>query len=98
SAKADFSSDSCKSRKRLLELSFLVSPDPEGGRLAGGCRMTGGWMTGGCWLAHPASNMAATISDRNFTVRSLAPFTPCARRYRCGRLRSSIHDDRRRYP
>jgi hypothetical protein len=44
-------------------------------------------MTGGCWGAHPASNMAATISDRNFTLHSLAPLTPCARRrYRCGRF------------
>ena len=33
-------------------------------------------MTGGCWGAHPtASNMAATINDRNFTLRSLAPLT-----------------------
>ena len=47
----------------------------------------GGWMTGGCWVAHPASNMAATISDRNFTLHSLAPLTPCARRrYRSGRF------------
>ena len=57
-------------------------------------------MTGGCWVAHPASNMAATISDRNFTLHSLAPLTPCARRrYRSGRFyRVPIHDDRRRYP
>ena len=50
--------------------------------------MTGGWMTGGCWVAHPAaSNMAAPISNRNFTLRSLAPLTPCARRrYSYGRF------------
>jgi hypothetical protein len=40
----------------------------------------GGWMTGGCWVAHPASNITATISDRNFTLHSLAPLIPCARR------------------
>jgi hypothetical protein len=41
--------------------------------------MTGGWMTEGgsmtgrCWVAHPAaSNVPATISDRNFILRSLA--------------------------
>ena len=41
-------------------------------------------MTGACWVAHPAaSNIPATISDRNFIRRSLAALTPCARwRYR----------------
>jgi hypothetical protein len=44
-------------------------------------------MTGGCWVAHPASNITATITDRNFTLHSLAPLTPCdRRRYRCGRF------------
>jgi hypothetical protein len=44
--------------------------------------MTGrGWMTGGCWGAHPTtSNVPAMITDRNFTLLSLAPLTPCARR------------------
>ena len=42
----------------------------------------GGWMTGGCWVAHPAASNMATINDRNFTLRSLAPLTPCAR-WRC---------------
>jgi hypothetical protein len=62
--------------------------------------MTGGWMTGGdwmtrgCWGAHPAaSNIPPTISDRKFTLRSLAPLTRCARRrYRCGRF-MMIDDD-----
>src|SRR5262249_16388318 len=68
--------------------------------MTGGWITGGGWMIWGCWLAHPAaSNMAAPISDRNFTLRSLAPFTPCARRrYRCDRfMRVPFHDDRRRY-
>jgi hypothetical protein len=59
----------------------------------------GCWMTGGCWVAHPASNMAAATIDRNFTLHSLASLTPCARRrYRCGPFYGVIHDDRRRYP
>ena len=37
SAKAASCSHSYKSRKRSLSLSFLVSLDPEGGRLAEGC-------------------------------------------------------------
>jgi hypothetical protein len=36
-------------------------------------------MTGGCWVAHPASNITATITDRNFIRLSLAPLTPCVR-------------------
>jgi hypothetical protein len=54
----------------------------------------GGWMTGGRWGAHPAaSNIPAVISDRNFTLRSLAPLSPGARRrYRCGRF-VMIDDD-----
>jgi hypothetical protein len=55
--------------------------------MTGGWITGGGWMTGGCWVAHPASNITATITDRNFTLHSLAPLTPCARRrYRCGRF------------
>jgi hypothetical protein len=44
-----------------------------------------GW---GLLGAHPTtSNIPAMISDRNFTLPSLAPLTPCARRrYRCGRF------------
>src|SRR5262245_8545557 len=50
-------------------------------------------------MAHPASNIAATVSDRNFTVRSLAPLTLCARRrHRCGRFKGVPFNDRRRYP
>ena len=36
-------------------------------------------MTGGCWVAHPVSNITATISDRNFMHYTLAALTPCAR-------------------
>jgi hypothetical protein len=36
-------------------------------------------MTGGCWVAHPARNIAATISDRNVIRLSLAALTPPAR-------------------
>jgi len=66
--------------------------------MTGGWITGGGWMTGGCWGAHPAaSNMAATINDRNFILRSLAALTPHARwRYRCGRFTEvfSYDDDR----
>jgi hypothetical protein len=45
-------------------------------------------MTGGRG-AHPAaSNIAATISDRNFTHPSLAPLTPCARACWSGRFQA----------
>ena len=55
--------------------------------------MTGdGWMTGGCWVVHLASNITATITDRNFTLHSLAPLTPCARRrYRCATHETQRH-------
>jgi hypothetical protein len=52
----------------------------------------GGWMTGGCWVAHPAaSNIPATISDRNFILCSLAALTPHASwRYRGVRFTSTF--------
>jgi hypothetical protein len=41
--------------------------------MTGGWMTGGGWVTGRCWGAHPAaSNIPATISDRNFILRSLA--------------------------
>src|SRR5262245_12110397 len=51
-------------------------------------------MTGGCCGAHPAANnMATTISDRNFTLRSLARLTARARRrYRCASIHTAMSD------
>ena len=54
----------------------------------------GGWMTRGCCGAHPAANnMATTINDRNFTLRSLARLTARARRrYRCASIHTAMSD------
>src|SRR5262249_51997601 len=83
-AKADSRSHSYKSRSRFLIWLLGVS-------LAVGVSLTARvcWC---CCIAHPASNNAATISDRNFTHYILAPLTPSVTwRYRCASHETQRH-------